>query len=97
MRIISRKILREFWEKHPNARQPLQAWYADVKHAVWIGLADIKSVYRNAGFLANDRVIFNSKGNKYRIIVVVQYRYGQVYLRFVGAHKEYDRINAETI
>ena len=97
MRVISRKILREFWEKHPDACQPLQTWYADVKHANWTSPADIKNVYRNASFLPNNRVVFNIKGINYRIIVVVQYRFGQVYIRFAGTHQEYDRINAETI
>jgi mRNA interferase HigB len=97
MRVISRKVLRKFWEKHPDARQPLQTWYADVKHAAWTGPADSKSVYHNASFIANNRVVFNIKGNNYRIIVVVQYRYEVVYIRFVGTHKEYDRIDAETI
>lgn len=97
MRVLSRKILREFWEKHPDARQSLQAWYADVKHADWKKPSDIKSIYRNASFLSNNRVVFNIKGNIYRLIVVVQYNYGMVYIRFVGTHQEYDRINAETI
>ena len=97
MHVISRKILRNFWEKHPDARHPLQTWYADVKHATWTGPADIKSVYQNASFLANNRIVFNIKGDRYRIIVVVQYRYEAVYIRFVGTHKEYDRIDAKTI
>jgi len=97
MRVISRKILIKFWEKHPDARQPLQTWYADVKHAIWTSPADIKSVYQNASFLSTNRVVFNLKGNKYRIVVVVQYRYEAVYIRFVGTHKEYDRIDAKTI
>ncbi len=97
MRIISRKQLRNFWERHPDARQPLQAWYADVKQADWQTPADIKGVYRHASIVANNRVIFNIKGNKYRLIVVVQYYYGIVYIRFVGTHQEYDKIDAATI
>lgn len=97
MRVISRKILREFWEKHPDSRQPLQAWYADVKHSVWKKPSDIKNVYRNASFLSSNRVVFNIKGNNYRVVVVVKYRFGIVYIRFVGTHEEYDRIYAETI
>lgn len=97
MRVISRKTLREFWENHPDSRQSLQAWYADVKHSDWKKPSDIKSVYRNASFLSNNRVVFNIKGNNYRVIVVVEYSFGIVYIRFVGTHKEYDRINAETI
>ena len=97
MRTISRKALREFWEKHPDARQPLQAWYADVKHADWKSPANIKNVYHNASFLANNRIVFNIKGNRYRIVVAVQYKYGIVYIRFIGTHQEYDKIDAATI
>jgi len=97
MRIISRKRLREFWERHPDARQALQAWYADAKYANWQTPADIKSVYRNASIVPNNRAIFNIKGNKYRLVVVVQYQYGIVYIRFVGTHQEYDKIDAATI
>jgi mRNA interferase HigB len=97
MRVISRKILREFWEKHPDSRQQLQAWYVDVKHANWTGPKDIKRIYPSVSFLAENRVVFNIKGNKYRVIVMVQYRFGQVYIRFVGTHQEYDRINAKTV
>jgi mRNA interferase HigB len=97
MRVISRKTLREFWENHPDARKPLQTWYADVKHATWHSPADIKDVYQNASILANNRIVFNIKGNKYRIIVVVQYHHGIVYIRFVGTHREYDRVDATTI
>jgi len=75
MRVVSRKILREFWEKHPDARQPLQTWYADVKHATWTSPADVKNVYHNASILVDNRIVFNIKGNRYRIIVVVQYHY----------------------
>lgn len=97
MRIISRKILREFWEKHPDSRQQLQAWYMDVKHADWTSPKDIKEIYPNASILVDNRVVFNIKGNKYRVIVIVQYRFGQVYIRFVGTHQDYDRINAKTV
>jgi mRNA interferase HigB len=97
VRIISRKTLRGFWEKHPDAEQPLQTWFFDVKHARWKSPADIKNVYRNVSFLADNRVVFNIKGNKYRIIAAVQYNFGLVYIRFVGTHKDYDKIDAATI
>ena len=97
MRVISRKILRRFWEKYPDARQPLQAWYADIKHAIWKKPSDIKAIYRTASFIANNRVVFNIRGNKYRIIVLIEYRFSIVFIRFVGTHQEYDQINAETI
>ena len=97
MRVLSRKSLRQFWDKHPDAREPLQAWYAGVKHANWKRPSDIKATYQTASFISNNRIVFNIKGNKYRIIVVVEYRFGMVFIRFIGTHQEYDRINAETI
>lgn len=97
MRVISRKILRQFWDKHPDAGQQLRAWYTDVKHAKWKKPSDIKATYQTASFISNNRVVFNIKGNKYRIIVVIEYRFSIVFIRFVGTHQEYARINAETI
>ena len=95
--IIARRTLREFWEKHPAARQALQAWYAGVKRAEWTTPTEIKAIYRNASFIANNRVVFNVKGNQYRLIVVIQYQHGIVYIRFVGTRQEYDRIDAARI
>lgn len=97
MRIIAKKTLREFWERNPLAKQALQAWYSDVKHAAWSSPTDIKNAYRNASFLADNRVVFNIKGNQYRLIVLIQYEFGIVYIRFVGTHAEYDRIDATRI
>ena len=97
MRIISRRRLVEFWEVHPDAEQPLRAWYADVKKATWSSPAEIKAIYRNASILANNRVVFNIKGNSYRLVVVVEYSQGKLFIRFVGTHVEYDRIDARKI
>ena len=97
MRVIARKALKEFWENHADSRQPLQAWYSDVKSADWNKPSDIKSIYRNASFIENNRVVFNIKGNKYRLIVVIQYEHSIVYIRFIGTHKEYDNIDSTTI
>ena len=97
MRIISRRVLRELCEKHPDACIPLQTWYYDVAHTEWKSPAEIKAVYRNASFLAGNRVVFNIKGNRYRLIVVVNYSHGIVYIRFVGTHEEYDQIDAYAI
>jgi mRNA interferase HigB len=97
MRIISRRILRGYWEKHPDAAIPLQTWFHDVERANWTSPADIKAVYRNASFLAKNRVVFNIKGNHYRLVVVVVYQHGVVYIRFVGTHEAYDRIDVSTI
>ncbi|MGD0536824.1 MAG: type II toxin-antitoxin system HigB family toxin [Verrucomicrobiota bacterium] len=97
MRIISRRILREFWERHPDARQPLLAWFRDAKRADWRSPADLKRIYRNASVVANNRVVFNIKGNAYRLVVAIHYGYGIVYVRFVGTHVDYDRINVTTV
>ena len=97
MRIISRRILREFWEKHPDAGIPLQTWFHDLERATWNTPADIKTVYQNVSFVANNRVVFNIKGNHYRLVVVVVYRHAVVYIRFVGTHDEYDQIDVTTI
>jgi mRNA interferase HigB len=97
MRIISRKVLKEFTETHPDAEQPLLAWYADVKHANWRSPADIKKHYRHAGFLANNRVAFNIKGNTYRLVAAIQYEFGIVYIRFVGTDLEYGHIDETTV
>jgi mRNA interferase HigB len=97
VRIISRRVLREFWIKHPDATTALQTWFSDVEQATWNSPADIKEVYRNASFIANNRVVFNIKGNHYRLVVVVIYQHGVVYIRFVGTHTQYDRIDATTI
>ena len=83
-----------FWEKHPDAEQPLKAWYHDVKHADWRSPAKIKAVYRNASIVGQNRVVFNIKGNKYRLVVAVQYDFRIVFIRFIGSHKEYDSIDA---
>jgi len=97
MRIISRRTLRSFWEKHPNSRLPLETWYHDVCRENWNSPSDIKKTYKTASFLTNNRVVFNIKGNHYRLIVVVVYQHSIVYIRFVGTHAEYDQIDATTI
>lgn len=103
MRIISRRMLREFWEKHPDAAIPLQTWFHDVEHATWNSQADkvphrgIKVVFRTASFVVNNRVVVNIKGNIYRLIAIVVYQNGVVYIRFVGTHEEYDRIDSATV
>jgi len=97
MRIIARRTLREFWEKHPDAEQPLQTWYTQVRHANWLSPDDIKLLFRSASFVANNRVVFNIKGNRYRLVVIVVYKHSTIYVRFIGTHKEYDSIDVRTI
>lgn len=76
MRIIARSTLRQFWETHPDAEQPLKAWYDEAYRAKWNSPTDIKSIYRNASIIANNRIVFNIKGNDYRLIVHVRYDIG---------------------
>jgi mRNA interferase HigB len=97
MRIISRKALREFWRVHPQAEQPLRAWYAAAKEARWRTTADVKATIRSADFLKGNRIVFNVAGNKYRLVVKLIYEKQRVYIRFIGTHAEYDKIDATRI
>jgi mRNA interferase HigB len=97
MRIIVRSTLRQFWETHPDAEQPLKAWYDEASRAEWNSPTDIKSTYRNASIIANNRVVFNIKGNDYRLIIHVCYDIKIIFIRFVGTHSEYDNVDATTI
>ena len=97
MRIIALSTLRLFWEKHPDAEMPQRNWYAETSRAIWRTPADIKAAYRSASFTANNRVVFNIKGNDYRLVVAVHFDRGQMFVRFVGTHRQYDKINVETI
>lgn len=97
MKIIATRPLKSFWESHPDAEQPLKAWVDEAGKAAWSSPQDIKGRYRSASFLKNNRVVFNIKGNDYRLIVAVAYRVGIVYIKFVGTHAEYDRIDAATV
>lgn len=97
MNIVAVKFLRSFWEKHPDAEQPLKSWVDEVRKATWTQPAEIKEQYRNASILKNRRVVFNIKGNDYRLVVSVAYHYLAVYVKFVGTHNEYDAIDTETV
>ena len=97
MRIISRKTLKDFWEKHTAAEQPLQAWFHETKSANWKSFTGIKARYRSAHLLPGNRVIFNIKGNTYRLIIHLHFKTGIVFIRFIGTHAEYDKIDATTI
>ena len=97
MRIIARRTLRDFWERHSDSEQPLKAWFAEVQAASWRSPQEIKRRYRHASFVGDNRVIFNIRGNKYRLVVQINYEFGIAYIKFVGTHSEYDRIDAERI
>ena len=97
MHIIKRKTLMEFWQKHPDSEQALKTWYAVVRKANWSGPAEMKKIFATADILKNDRICFNIKGNNYRLIVKVIYEMQRVYIRFIGTHAEYDKIDANTV
>jgi mRNA interferase HigB len=97
LRIIAKKTLRDFWEIHPDSEQQLKSWYQETLKAVWEGPNQIKLEYPSASFLVDNRVVFNIKGNHYRLIVKINYDYQMIWIRFVGTHAEYDKINAKTI
>ena len=88
MRIIAKRALREFWQKHPDAEEPLLAWYREVEQEDWDTPAKVKMKYRSASIVGDSRVIFNIKGNDYRLVVKINYPYRVVYIRFVGTHAE---------
>ena len=99
MRVVAIRTLREFWEKsgHQDAEQPLKAWYAEAKKAYWKTPQMIKDRYRSASFVGQNRVVFNIGGNKYRLVVFIKYEMETVFIRFIGTHKEYDKIKVEVI
>jgi mRNA interferase HigB len=97
LRVISKKILREFWEKHSDSEQQLKSWFQETSNAEWNSPNDIKIEYPSASILSNNRGVFNIKGNKYRLIVRINYDYKMAWIRFVGTHAEYDKIDANKI
>ena len=100
MRVIAKRTLREFWEstpKYADSEDPLKAWYQEAKQAIWLTPADIKEQYRNASILKNNRTVFNIAGNKYRLVVEINYPAQMIFIRFIGTHQEYDKIDVETI
>lgn len=97
MRVISKATLVEFWLVHPASKHALQTWFEDASRAAWRSPQDIKLRYASASFVAPNRVVFNIKGNDYRLVVAVAYRFGAVYVKFVGTHKQYDAVDAATV
>lgn len=97
MRIIAKRTLREFWERYPSAEEPLLAWYREVLKEDWDTPAKMKEKYGNASIVGDNRVVFNIKGNDYRLVVKINYSYRVIYVRFVGTHAEYDAIDVEEV
>lgn len=97
MRVIARSTLHTFSRRHPQARQSLDDWYRLTSQATWRTPADIKLILRSADVLPGNRVVFNIGGNDFRLVVKIEYDFQIVYIRFIGTHAEYDRIDATTI
>lgn len=100
MRVIALSTLKAFWENNPqnaDAAEPAKAWYRHTLKADWASPAEVKQDFRNASILRDGRVVFNIAGNKYRLVVWINYAYRVVYIRFIGSHAQYDRIDAQTI
>lgn len=89
--------MRDFWEKHEDCTQQLKSWFREAEKAEWENPNQIKVAYPSASILNDNRVVFNLKGNNYRLIVKISYEYQMVWIRFIGTHAEYDKINATTI
>ena len=97
MRVIAKSTLRAFWTVYNECEQQLKSWYKEAEDANWKTPGDIKREYPSASFIAGNRVVFNIKGNKYRLIVKINYDYGMVWIRFIGTHNEYDKVDVEKI
>ena len=100
MRIIALSTLKAFMNRNPahaDAREPLMAWYRQVRRADWATPADVKRAIRSASILNDGRAVFNIAGNKYRIVVWINYPYRVVYVRFIGMHRQYDGIDVQTV
>lgn len=97
MKIVSHKRLVEFYNAYPNSKISLEEWYQQTKQAKWKCFADIKKDYSTVDGIGGQRYVFNIKGNEYRLVVVIQFTHGYVYIRFVGKHSAYDKIDCHTI
>ena len=97
MNVISRKTLHDFWQKHGDAKGPLTCWYQEVSKSHWSDPSEIKARYATASFLDHNRVVFNIKGNTYRLVCSVAYRQRAVFIKFIGTHAEYDKLDASKV
>lgn len=97
MHVISRKALKEFWKEHPDAEDSLKAWFHEASAAQWANSAQVKEKYRSASIIGAERVVFNICGNKYRLAVRINYASKTLFVKFIGTHREYDRIDVENV
>jgi mRNA interferase HigB len=97
MRIIAKKTLRDFWEKYPDSQESLENWYYEATKSDWSTPQQVKDKFRNASIIADNRVVFNIKGNDYRLIVRINYPHRLIYIKFIGTHKQYDAVEASKV
>lgn len=97
MRVIAKSTLRDFWLVHTDCQEQLKSWFDEAERSNWNSPKDIKKDFPSASILPNSRVVFNIKGNSYRLIVRINYKFGIIWIRFVGTHRAYDKIDAENI
>ena len=97
MRLISKSTLREYWIENPDAEGELRKWCYVIEHAKWQKPTEVKEKYGNASIVTHDRIVFNICGNNYRIVAQVKFKAQTVIIRFVGTHKEYDKVDAREI
>lgn len=97
MRIIAKRMLRDFWENHSDCEQRLKTWYQEVSKANWANPKQIRESYPSASFLPGNRVVFNIKGNHYRLVVKINYDHQMVWIRFIGTHATYDKTDVNSI
>lgn len=97
MRIISKNTLQSFWEVHANAEQPLKSWYDEVKECSWNTPGDIHDLFPKASIIDNKRVVFDIKGNSYRLVVDIEYKFKTVFVIWIGTHAEYSKINIKEL
>jgi len=97
LRVIAKRPLRDFWKKHSDCEEQLKSWYHETENANWKSPNDIKKEYPSASILGDNRVVFDIKGNRYRLVVKINYGYGIVWIRFIGTHAEYDKIDSTKI
>jgi mRNA interferase HigB len=97
LRVIAKKILRDFWGKHADCGQQLKSWYREAEKGEWKSANELKKDYPTASILGDNRIVFNIKGNHYRLIVRINFQYQMMWIRFIGTHKEYDRIDVNKI
>lgn len=97
MWIIAKSTLREFWEKHSDAEIPLKTWHKIVEKQKWKDVSDVKKVFGNVSIAGNNKVVFNIKGNDYRLVMYIVFKMQKVFIRFIGTHSQYDKINVNII